>query len=218
MTRSAKRSPAWRLRLSIHRDFGILKGFVVKKSHISCMDKDVQWHLLVEVYPVTQTENPVHFENLSMRKHDDLTSVDRTKEGVRWARKVLHRLCQFMLQMHAKMTIQSCVKTYLLSSENHSQNVPLPTQRKREKWWGLGRLAWAKLCLSLPYRHGMSLGVRAGQPMSQGNPWARAKSGWITIRNLLCFELEQIQDHIYYTFRGHLYSNCGVKFVVATLG
>ena len=31
--------------------------------------------ILVEVYPVTQTENPVHFENLSMRKHDDLTSV-----------------------------------------------------------------------------------------------------------------------------------------------
>ena len=29
-------------RLSIHWDFVILKGFVVKKSHISCMDKDVQ--------------------------------------------------------------------------------------------------------------------------------------------------------------------------------
>ena len=53
---------------------------------------------------------------------------------------------------------------------------------------------------------------------SEGNPRARAKSGWITIRNLLCFELEQIRDHIYYTIRGHLYSNCGVQFVVATLG
>ena len=39
----------------------------------------------------------------------------------------------------------------------------------------MGRLARVKFCLSLPYRHGVSLGVRAthepGQPMSQGKKW-----------------------------------------------
>ena len=52
---------------------------------------------MVEVYPVTQTENPVHFENLSMRKHDDLPSVGvaqlspRTAEVEEKTQRNMHR-------------------------------------------------------------------------------------------------------------------------------
>ena len=34
------------------------------------------------------------------------------------------------------------------------------------------------------------------------------------IKFFICFELEQIQDHIYYKNGGHLYSKCGLRFAL----
>ena len=40
------------------------------------------------------------------------------------------------------------------------------------------------------------------------------KTNQVTIRILLCFELQQIWDHFYYTNAPHLYSKSGLRFAV----
>ena len=40
------------------------------------------------------------------------------------------------------------------------------------------------------------------------------KNGWVTIRSSLCFELEQIRDHFYYTNFLFFYNKSGLRFSV----
>ena len=81
-------------------------------------------------------------------------------------------------------------------------------ERSDKAWSGWPEQNSVSLC-----RTGATCHYEWGQPTSQGKKWLDYYK-----KNLLCFELEQIWDYIYYTIRGHLYSNCGVQFVVATLG
>ena len=41
------------------------------------------------------------------------------------------------------------------------------------------------------------------------------KSSWVTIRSSLCFELEQIRDHFYYTNFKFFYNKSGLRFALA---
>ena len=40
------------------------------------------------------------------------------------------------------------------------------------------------------------------------------KNSWVTIETSLCFELEQIQDHFYYTNFLFFYNKSGLRFAV----
>ena len=41
-----------------------------------------------------------------------------------------------------------------------------------------------------------------------------SKNSWVTIRSLLCFELEQIRDHFYYINFLFFYNKSGLRFAV----
>ena len=44
---------------------------------------------------------------------------------------------------------------------------------------------------------------------------AFSKNGCVTIRTWLCFKLEQIRDHFYYTNGGHLINESGLRFAIS---